>query len=77
MFGCRAARQVFRDLYDLELFWIPCVQTLECIQKVKQAISEQEEEDTISSSVFACLVAGSLVLVVIVILVWCVFYSFH
>ena len=48
----------------------PGLQTLECIQNVKQAIVEQPDEDTMSSNTFAWLVGISFLLVVGTLLVW-------
>ncbi len=48
----------------------PSLQTLECIQKVKAALSQQEEEDSMSSATFGILVAASLVVVLGIVVVW-------
>lgn len=48
----------------------PAMQTLECIQKVKAALSQQEEEDTMSGATFGILVAASLVVVLGIVVVW-------
>mmetsp|Transcript_26916 Transcript_26916/g.58777 ORF Transcript_26916/g.58777 Transcript_26916/m.58777 type:complete len:130 (-) Transcript_26916:1614-2003(-) len=48
----------------------PALQTLECIQKVKQAITEQADDDAISSTAFAWLVGVSFVGVVAILLFW-------
>ncbi|EFJ42184.1 hypothetical protein VOLCADRAFT_97772 [Volvox carteri f. nagariensis] len=67
----------FRELeqrYQLEDVWghntTPAMQTLECIQKVKQALVEEAADDTISSSTFSVLVALSVVAAVAIVLTW-------
>ncbi|GFR42835.1 hypothetical protein Agub_g3793 [Astrephomene gubernaculifera] len=61
--------------YHLEDVWgqntTPAMQTLECIQKVKQALVEgSDPEDSISGKTFSILVAISLAAAVLIVLVW-------
>ncbi|PNH07148.1 hypothetical protein TSOC_006405 [Tetrabaena socialis] len=44
--------------------------TLECIQKVKMALTSEGEDDSISARTFAMLTGVSLLAVVVIVLVW-------
>lgn len=48
----------------------PAMQTLECIQKVKVALTEQNAEDSMSSTAFLSLLSLLLMLVVAVVCAW-------
>ncbi|GLC67663.1 hypothetical protein PLESTF_000588400 [Pleodorina starrii] len=67
----------FRELeqrYHLQDVWghntTPAMQTLECIQKVKQALVEGVAEESISVGTFSLLVAISMIAAVSIVLAW-------
>ncbi|GLI63711.1 hypothetical protein VaNZ11_006740 [Volvox africanus] len=71
---CGVSFSELEQRYHLQDVWghntTPAMQTLECIQKVKQALVEGVTEDTISSGLFSVLVGLSVVAAVALIIIW-------
>ncbi|GIM09273.1 hypothetical protein Vretimale_13153 [Volvox reticuliferus] len=71
---CGVSFSELEQRYHLQDVWghttTPAMQTLECIQKVKEALVEGVTEDTISSGFFSVLVGVSVVAAVAVVIIW-------
>ncbi|GIL51902.1 hypothetical protein Vafri_7812 [Volvox africanus] len=71
---CEVSFRELEQRYHLQDVWghntTPAMQTLECIQKVKDALVEGVTEDTISSGFFSVLVGVSVVAAVALVIIW-------